>query len=275
MSYPGGKGGSWRQIVANMPLHRHYCEPFAGAAAVHFNKRPSEHHVLGDIDADQVARLAAMEHPPNTEVKVADALELLQFRSGPWTSADLVYCDPPYLMHTRTTQKGYYAHEFATEEQHERLLAYLLTMNCMVMISGYASDLYADMLSGWRVYDYSTSTRGGARTERLWMNYPHPWVLHDYSVLGAGYRERENLRKRQRRWAAQFDGMSEHERHAMLIELVGRVDARVSHQVVAMASPLRPVCEQTHLKAIAELERDDRHMAQGERVRTASDGGVS
>lgn len=49
---PGGKSYLAPRIVALMPPHKTYVEPFAGAAAVYFNKEPSSKEILSDKDTD-------------------------------------------------------------------------------------------------------------------------------------------------------------------------------------------------------------------------------
>lgn len=61
----------------------------------------------------------------------------------------LHYIDPPYVPETRVHGNRYYSHEM-TLEGHEQLLAVARTMTGMVMISGYDSDVYNDMLVGWK-----------------------------------------------------------------------------------------------------------------------------
>jgi Site-specific DNA methylase len=58
----------------------------------------------------------------------------------------LVYCDPPYLLYTRTSNRRY---RFEYEEQdHIELLEIVKTLPCSVMIYGYPSTLYEDLLTG-------------------------------------------------------------------------------------------------------------------------------
>jgi DNA adenine methylase len=89
----------------------------------------------------------------------------------------LHFVDPPYVLSTRTLDsdgRGYYRHEM-TDEDHTELLKFLKNLRGMVIITGYDSQLYNDMLSGWRVERTSSrisARRGTAlRTEHLWMNH--------------------------------------------------------------------------------------------------------
>jgi DNA adenine methylase len=89
----------------------------------------------------------------------------------------LHYVDPPYLPETRSQGnrrrgKGFhvYQHEL-TREDHIRLLELLPTLSGMVVLSGYPSELYDDMLAGWRREERASyADGGGARTEVVWIN---------------------------------------------------------------------------------------------------------
>ena len=107
------------------------------------------------------------------------AIELIPLRDSDQT---LFYADPPYLHSTRCRTVGSgggYRHEM-TDEQHVQLLQTLLSCEGAVVISGYQSDLYTDMLSGWRLHSrrvgISGNSGGSTRTECLWVspNVPEP-----------------------------------------------------------------------------------------------------
>ncbi len=61
-----------------------------------------------------------------------------------------------------------------TAQGHEQLLAVAGTMTGMVMISGYDSEVYNDMLKGWRKSEKGSRISAGrgtkVRTECLWVN---------------------------------------------------------------------------------------------------------
>lgn len=218
MHYDGGKAGAGvcQQIINQIPPHRVYIEAFAGEAAVYRAMRRSTIAILNDADERQVARLEASA--PGSIVRCGDAFELL--RNYDWQGDEFVYCDPPYLMETRSTQRSIYRHEFATIEEHRALLTLLRRLPCAVAISGYASWLYELELAGWRSITFQTVKRSGrTATEWLWMNYPVPLELHDYRYLGNNFRERERIKRKRERWKARLRSMDDLERHALLSAL--------------------------------------------------------
>lgn len=81
----------------------------------------------------------------------------------------LIYCDPPYLLSTRSGR--IYKHEM-TNEQHLDLLQSLLSHKGKVIISGYENELYNSQLAGWHKEKRLASTEmGGRAVEVLWINY--------------------------------------------------------------------------------------------------------
>lgn len=216
MAYPGGKAGDgvFQKIINQMPPHRVYIEAFLGGGAVLLKKRPAIFSIGIDVDAEVIEAFAEIK-TYDVELWNTDAVTWL--RNYLYKGDELVYADPPYLMSTRSCQQDYYAHEFASEEEHAALLAVLKSLPCYVMLSGYWSDLYARELRDWRHISYLSRTRG-SRTARefLWMNYPEPFELHDYQYLGENFRERERIKRKKGRWAARLASMPALERYAIL-----------------------------------------------------------
>ncbi|QGU16417.1 DNA adenine methylase [Leclercia sp. 119287] len=99
-----------------------------------------------------------------------DALTVMRAHDAETT---LHYIDPAYVPETRVQGNRYYSHEMTVEE-HEQLLAVARTMTGMVMISGYDSDVYNDMLAGWQKMEKSSRISAGRgtkiRTECMWLN---------------------------------------------------------------------------------------------------------
>ena len=79
------------------------------------------------------------------------------------------YWDPPYLLETRHGKQ--YRCEMSDRE-HEALLTKALKSKAKIMISGYDSELYNDMLKGWyRCETVAYSQVCSKKQEVLWMNY--------------------------------------------------------------------------------------------------------
>ena len=53
-------------------------------------------------------------------------------------------------------------------------------------------------------------------TEYVWMNYPAPIALHDYTFLGDNFRERERIKRKKQRWVSRLSNMPRLERQALL-----------------------------------------------------------
>ncbi len=101
----------------------------------------------------------------DAQIENMDAVQMIKKYNDPRC---LIYADPPYMPETR--RKNIYAQEM-TEEQHVQLLEALRAHGGSVVLSGYANELYDDMLHDWtRVEKHALAERGQARTEVLWIN---------------------------------------------------------------------------------------------------------
>ena len=76
LNYPGAKWGMAQEIVALMPPHRSYLEPFFGSGAVLFNKLPSAIETVNDIDGDIVNFFTVMREQPE---ELARLIELTPY----------------------------------------------------------------------------------------------------------------------------------------------------------------------------------------------------
>ncbi len=86
----------------------------------------------------------------------------------------LLYVDPPYLAGTRTSTN--YRHEMPRDADHRELADALRSARASVVLSGYDSDLYRELYTGWHRAQITTAT-GQAhvwnkRIEVLWANRP-------------------------------------------------------------------------------------------------------
>ena len=81
----------------------------------------------------------------------------------------LIYCDPPYMLSTRYGKQ--YRHEME-DRDHEELLDVLLKHKGYVIISGYDTDMYNSMLTGWYKQEKTAYSQVcSKKKEVIWMNY--------------------------------------------------------------------------------------------------------
>jgi DNA adenine methylase len=120
-------------------------------------------------------RLAnVVERLRGIRVENRDACSLIEMFA--YRPATLIYLDPPYY----TKRDHGYIIDANNRKFHERLLEGCLKAKCMILISGYESDLYSEILTkkkGWSkstIETYTRDTNGNnyARDEILWMNHP-------------------------------------------------------------------------------------------------------
>ncbi|MFM2623611.1 DNA adenine methylase [Vibrio owensii] len=103
------------------------------------------------------------------------------------SAGTLHYVDPPYLPSTRQFNASgkVYRHEMNVKE-HETLLAHLPALEGAVVLSGYDSELYNDVLVGWqkatRQARVSAGRGTGLRTECVWINPMCQEALRDGAV---------------------------------------------------------------------------------------------
>jgi DNA adenine methylase len=233
MQYTGGKNGSgvYQRLINLIPPHTLYVEAFLGSGPIMRFKRPAVSSVGIDADGEALSTFPSGDIPNLMLIKT-DAVDWLS--RNPLPPDAFVYLDPPYLMSTRSTKQDYYKCEFGDDAQHTQLLQVATGLKCMVMISGYYSELYARMLNGWRTVTFKSRTRSGrTATEWVWMNYPEPFALHDYTYLGEDRRKRQNIRKMQKRQLAKLRDLPTMQRYAML-EVIKEWEASATPQLAAV-----------------------------------------
>lgn len=104
------------------------------------------------------------------QIEHTDAFRLIERYNNPDV---LMYLDPPYVMATRKSGK-LYKHEM-TNEQQEQLLDLVSRSRAKIILSGYQSDLYDNILQGWHKDTTSSQTTSAQMaTETIWMNYEPP-----------------------------------------------------------------------------------------------------
>lgn len=235
MTYLGSKAASgvYQKIIAEMPPHDTYIETHLGSGAVMFFKPPAARNYGADLDESARAKTLqrwgrkGME-PPRLDFFHGDAVSFLEGLKCPGAldglacfqklGRVLVYCDPPYMPETRTSRARYrFEYTFA---DHVRLLDCLkaLPENVNVILSGYPSELYDSMLAGWRSREFQAMTRGGVRTEKIWMNYQEG-KAYSHAFAGKDYNDRARIKRKVARWRDKFAALPPAERLAIMTAL--------------------------------------------------------
>lgn len=101
------------------------------------------------------------------QIEHMDALRLIERYNSPDV---LMYIDPPYVRSTRKSGK-LYRYEMG-DDQHERMLELITHSRAKIVLSGYQSELYDNVLQGWhKDTTQSRTTSTELVKEVLWINY--------------------------------------------------------------------------------------------------------
>ena len=117
-------------------------------------------------------------HLPEKIMQAAERLRGVQIENRPALDVIqrfnyknvLVYLDPPYMPDVRHGKQ--YRHEMYEEKSHRRLLEAAREHKGPVLISGYETELYNDMLAGWHREETTCYSQVcSKKKEILWMNF--------------------------------------------------------------------------------------------------------
>lgn len=209
-SYFGSKAtsGLCQPIIALMPPHDTYIETHLGGGAIMKRKPPALHNIGIDLDALALARFGC-DYP----VEKINGCAHRFLAEYPFTGRELVYSDPPYLQHTRSSARRY---RFDYQERdHIELLQRLKALPCQVILSGYPSALYEEQLGDWHTLELQVMNQAGVRTEKLWFNFT-PQRLFWASFTGKNFTDRQRIKRKAQSWARRYQGMPRAERLAVL-----------------------------------------------------------
>ncbi len=127
--------------------------------------------------------MQAAERLRGVQIEHQPAIELIQRYNS---SKVLIYLDPPYLLETRCGRQQYRCDMMDTES-HVELLQAALRHKGPVLISGYESRLYDDLLQGWHKETIACRNMACDKTrEILWMNFEPVRQMEIEDMLGGG-----------------------------------------------------------------------------------------
>jgi site-specific DNA-adenine methylase len=209
-SYFGSKAtsGLCQAIIALMPPHDTYIETHLGGGAIMKRKPPALDNIGIDLDARALARFQC-DYP----VRKINGCAHRFLAEYAYQGRELIYSDPPYLQRTRSSGRRY---RFDYEEQdHVELLERLKRLPCNVILSGYPSALYDELLGDWCHLELQVMNQAGVRTEKLWFNFT-PERLFWAGYAGRNFTDRQRIKRKAESWAKRYQAMPRGERLAVL-----------------------------------------------------------
>jgi hypothetical protein len=209
-SYFGSKAtsGLCQPIIAMMPPHDTYIETHLGGGAIMKRKPPALYSIGIDLHARALAQFKC-DYP----VQLIHGCAHRFLAEYAFQGRELVYSDPPYLTHTRSSARRY---RFDYEERdHLELLSVLKTLPCHVMLSGYPSALYDELLQGWHSVELQVMNQAGVRTEKLWFNFTIERV-HWAQYAGKNHTDRQRIKRKAQNWGRRYRALPPGERLAVL-----------------------------------------------------------
>ena len=209
-NYFGSKAtsGLCQPIIAMMPPHDTYIETHLGGGAIMKRKPPARVNIGIDIDPRAIARFEC-DYP----VQRINSCAHRFLAEYDYQGRELIYCDPPYLLHTRTSRRRY-CFDYQAQD-HIELLKLLKPLPCNVILSGYPCALYDQWLEGWNHLELQVMNQAGVRTEKLWFNFTVDRV-HWASFAGKNFTDRQRIKRKAASWAQRYQAMPRAERVAVL-----------------------------------------------------------
>jgi len=213
-AYFGSKAtsGLCQPIIALMPPHETYIESHLGGGAIMKRKLPALRNIGIDLNQRALERFQC-EYP----VELVHGCAHRFLAEFDYRGRELLYCDPPYLHSTRSSDRRY---RFEYEERdHVELLRLLKSLPCQVILSGYPSGLYDEELAGWRSLELQVMNQGGVRTEKVWFNFD-PDRVHWARYAGKDHTDRQRIKRKAQSWGERYRDLPPGERLAVLSALM-------------------------------------------------------
>jgi len=212
MGYFGSKAtsGLCQAIIAMMPPHDTYIESHLGGGAIMKRKPPALRNVGIDLDPQAIANFQC-SYP----VELINGCAHGFLANYTYQGTELIYSDPPYLM--RSSERRY---RFDYDEQdHVQLLGLLKRLPCRVIVSGYPSALYDELLVGWRRVQLQVMNQAGVRTEKIWFNFTLDRVYWA-SYAGKNFTDRQRVKRKAANWGKRYQALPPAERLAVLAAMM-------------------------------------------------------
>ncbi|PKB18368.1 hypothetical protein [Flavobacterium sp. 5] len=220
-NYTGHKNinGLYQKIINQVPKHSMYAELFAGSAAIYEKFTvPAAINILNEINPEVYTLLCEKFKFKNVVLWNRDALEFLQKMKFIWYNDVFVFLDPPYHHNSRPLATELYEYEMK-DIDHVQLLETVLEMDCNIMIIHPKCELYDNFLHDWRKVEVKVRYHKKTSIECLYMNYPDPVELQDYSFLGKDCWDRQRISRKIEAYQKKFKKIPVLERNYIINKL--------------------------------------------------------
>jgi len=219
-NYPGAKSVSgWKQQFLNiLPKADVYVDLFGGSGAVtkmineHFSGlheyiyyNEIDYKTWMDVSIELDNTINFFQYETLNEDYKKCYLEIIQDRSHEdFPDPKVIYCDPPYLMETRKSQKEIYKYDWNKYYHHLDFIKWVSEQdefsNNYFIISHYPCEMYDRLVDerGWNKIEFEVATRGGTATEALYFNFDTVNTeLLTYKYLGKDNTDRQRIKRKQ------------------------------------------------------------------------------
>lgn len=233
--YPGNKSvlGLYQFIINRIPECNTMIEAFAGSGAItkkilsmastvendcwRLGSGQLVRTVLNDCNSGVCDQLKKAFRSP-TVISNFPAVTVLN--SLPPGSTDIfIYCDPPYKLSTRGSERRIYKHEMSDKDHFEFLQA-AATVKANCMISHYECQMYDEGLPGWNKEKFKVSYHGQVKEECIYYNYPKPSKLLTYMYVGTDCWDRQRVTRKIERLVKKLNSLPALEKNAVLSRVI-------------------------------------------------------
>lgn len=220
-NYTGSKAGAgvWQKIISEIPRCEVFVEAMCGSAFISSLVTGCE-RVINDIDPSVIDKI---NYPAADVTFRNEDYRAIINRYDNGHKGRVFYFDPPYMLETRRQQIVMYNYDWKFED-HQVFVARLNDMNCPAMVTQYPNDLYDSRLHSWRKLPFTSMTRGGPRTECLYMNFPPAVLLQCPGYVGENFTDRQRINRKVKRFADKLRNLPPKERAAIITALVNEFE---------------------------------------------------
>jgi DNA adenine methylase len=236
--YPGNKSvlGLYQFIINRIPECSTMIEAFAGSGAITKkiqSMATTDENNYWRLGSGQLVRTILNDCNPGVceqlKKSFPEATVITNFtavtvlNSIPPVSTDIfIYCDPPYKLSTRGSERRIYKYEMS-DNDHAEFLTAAATVKANCMISHYECPMYDQALPGWHKEKFKVSYHGNVKEECIYYNYPKPSKLLTYQYVGSDCWDRQRVTRKIERLVKKLNALPELEKNAVLSRVINRL----------------------------------------------------